>query len=352
MGCGLRCPTNGLRDLVPPYTNRRIRTPAARWFLLLIAVGWAHVAAGQTPRQDVDQPSEATNSIGMKLVLIPAGEFMMGGQEPAEELAKAFAAYNRKPDYFRDEYPRHRVRITKPFYLGRTEVTVGQFRQFVGETGFQTEAEKDGQGGWGYNSALGKCEGRDTKYSWRNPGFAQTNDHPVLNVTWNDAVAFCDWLSRKERKTYRLPTEAEWEYAARAGTTTRYSCGNDPDGLTIVGNVADARGRTTFPHVQEIELPKAGRARFTVPVASYPPNAFGLYDVHGNVWEWCSDWYGEDYYAHSPVDDPQGPKSGEMRVRRGGAWNSFPLWARAAFRNWNTESSRCVNLGFRAARNN
>ena len=140
---------------------------------------------------------EIVNSIGMKLAPIPAGEFMMGGQEPAEQLVKAFAAYHRKPEFFKDEYPRHRVRITKPFYLGKYEVTVGQFRRFVDDTGYKTEAETDGTGGWGYNPAIGKCEGRDPKYNWRNPGFAQTDDHPVVNVTWNDAVAFCRWLSRE-----------------------------------------------------------------------------------------------------------------------------------------------------------
>ena len=290
---------------------------------------------GYRPKQATEPESrehpEITNSIGMKLVPIPAGEFMMGGAEPAEQLVKAFAAYHRKPDFFKDEYPRHRVRITKPFYLGKYEVTVGQFRRFVDAAGYKTEAERDGAGGWGYNPTTGKCEGRNPKYNWRNPGFKQTDDHPVLNVTWNDAVAFCQWLSRKEGKTYRLPTEAEWEYAARAGTETRYSNGDDPAALAKVGNVNDAKGRTTFPHVQELDIPPSGHPRFTVPVGQFPPNRFGLCDMHGNVWEWCSDWYGPDYYARSPVDDPQGPDSGNRRVRRGGGWNSFPLWARAAF---------------------
>ena len=283
----------------------------------------------------------------MKLVPIPGGEFMMGGTETAEELVKAFAAYHRKPEFFKDEYPRHHVRITRPFYFGKYEVTVGQFRRFVDDAGYKTEAERDGTGGWGYNAATGKCEGRNLKYNWRDPGFKQTDDYPVLNVTWNDAAAFCRWLSQKEGKTYRLPTEAEWEYAARAGTDTRYSNGDDPAALAKVGNVNDAKGRSTFPHVQELDIPATSHPRFTVPVGQFPPNRFGLCDMHGNVWEWCSDWYGEDYYARSPMDDPQGPDSGDRRVRRGGGWNSFPLWARASFRNWNTPASRCVNLGFR-----
>jgi formylglycine-generating enzyme required for sulfatase activity len=229
-------------------------------------------------------------------------------------------------------------------------VTLGQFRRFVEEAGYRTEAERDGTGGWGYNPETGKCEGRRPHYDWRDPGFPQTDDCPVVNVTWNDAVEFCRWLGRKEGKVYRLPTEAEWEYACRAGTSTRYHNGDDPDALGEVARVADGSGRTTFPHVHQMVIPSGGPARFTAPVGSYAPNAWGLHDMHGNVWEWCSDWYGEDYYAGSPAEDPRGPDSANVRVRRGGAWNSFPLWARASFRNYNTPESRCVNLGFRVVR--
>jgi len=316
--------------------------------LMLVWLLVASAARAESP--DGGQAPEIANSIGMKLVLVPAGEFLMGGPEPAEELVKAFAAYRRPATYFADEYPRHRVRITRPFYLGKYEVTVGQFGRFAQQAGYKTEAETDGQGGWGYNPATGHCEGRKPEFTWRNPGFPQTDDHPVLNVTWNDAVAFCAWLARTEGRHYRLPTEAEWEYACRAGTTTRYHCGAAPDALPEHANVLDGRGRTEFPHVQELDLRSRVSQRFTLPVGRFAPNAFGLCDMHGNVWEWVADWHGDDYYARSPVDDPPGPRDGEVRVRRGGAWNSFPLWPRASFRNWNTPESRCVNLGFRVAR--
>jgi sulfatase modifying factor 1 len=308
---------------------------------LFCAVFSAHAEERRRPEQ--------TNSIGLRLVELPAGEFQMGGGEPAESVAKTFEEYGRKPEYFADEYPQHRVRITKPFLLGKYEVTVGQFRRFLSETGYQVESVRDGTGAWGYSPDLQQCEGRKTGYAWDKPGFDQTDDHPVLNVTWNDAVAFCDWLSKKEGRRYRLPTEAEWEYACRGGTTTRYNFGDSPDAIARQSRTLDPAVSNIKQHVQEITIPKDGSIPFTSPVGKFPPNDFGLHDMHGNAWEWTADWYGEDYYAKSAVDDPTGPTEGNRRVRRGGGWNSFPLWARASFRNWNTAASRCVNLGFRVA---
>ena len=303
---------------------------------------------------DNTHPAEITTSVGLKLVSIPAGEFVMGGGETAEDLVKAFAAYHRPPDYFKDEYPPHRVKITRAFYLGKYEVTVGEFKKFTAATGYQTQGEtrngadtEKGAGGWGYNAATGKMAGRSTNFNWRNPGFEQSDAQPVINVTWFDAVEFCKWLGNKEGKTVRLPTEAEWEYACRAGTVTRYHTGEDPASLPAGANVMDDTNRSEFPHVEELDIPKQGLHQFTMPVGGFAPNKFGIHDMHGNVWEWCADWYGEDYYATSPPADPPGPVRGTKRVRRGGGWNSFPLWARASFRNWNGPESRCVNLGFR-----
>lgn len=162
-------------------------------------------------------------------------------------------------------------------------------------------------------------EGRSPQYSWRNPGFKQTDDDPVVNVTWHDAVAMANWLSKKEGKKYRLPTEAEWEYSCRAGTRTRYHSGDHPATLLKVANVFDAASKQNWLQWERYALAGNDGFEFTAPVGSFAPNAFGLYDMHGNVWEWCADWHAETYYAESPVDDPQGPAAGRARVRRGGS---------------------------------
>ena len=165
------------------------------------------------------QTKQITNSIGIKLTLIPSGEFMMGSSESEEATAaffnKTYGVDLLNADSFKHEHPSHRVRITKPFYLGAYHVTRGQFRQFVTDAGYKTDAEKgEKPGAYGWDPDK-KAFGFNEKYSWRNAGFEQTDEHPVVNVSWNDAVAFSGWLSKKENKTYRLPTEAEWEYACR-----------------------------------------------------------------------------------------------------------------------------------------
>jgi formylglycine-generating enzyme required for sulfatase activity len=296
--------------------------------------------------------TQITNSIGMKLVLIPAGEFKMGSGESAEDTAAFFnktSGLDLRTDFYKDEHPQHRVRITKPFYLGTYHVTRGQFRQFVADTGYKTNAEKGeklGAFGWDPDE---KKSGFNEKYSWQNVGFEQTDEHPVVCVSWNDAVAFCKWLSRKEGNTYRLPTEAEWEYSCRAGTTTRYYSGDDPETLAKVGNVADAAHKAKFSK-WKFAIKASDGYVFTAPVGSFRPNAFGLCDMHGNAWQWCADWCGKEYYAASPADDPTGPDSGDSRVIRGGSWYFGPLFTRSAKRIRLTPDNRDDFTGFRVAR--
>ena len=226
-----------------------------------------------------------TNSIGMEFVLIPAGSFMMGADKNFE-------------DAHDDETPRHKVRISKPFYLGEYEVTQEQWVAVMGS----------------------------------NPSEFKARERPVETVSWEDAQAFIRKLNSKEgHQRYRLPTEAEWEYAARAGSGGKYAFGDDEGQLSqyawYYGNSGDK----------------------TQPVGRLQPNAWGLYDMHGNVWEWVQDWYDENYYSKSPSTDPAGPSSGSYRVLRGGSWGSFAGVCRSAAPNRSTPSARDFNYGFRLA---
>jgi sulfatase modifying factor 1 len=292
----------------------------------------------------------------MRFVKVPAGTFFMGSEEAPDSLAKDFPQYEASRfEILSDEAPVHSVRISRPFYLGQHEVTVGQFRTFLAASGYTPESIADRTGGYGYSrdydpatsTRRDSFEGRSLKYSWGNPGFEQANDHPVVNVTWNDAVAMAAWLSRKEGRTYRLPTEAEWEYGCRAGTRSRYHSGDDPASLLGVANTFDADSAVHWPQWRDRATAGHDGHAFTAPVGQFKPNAFGLYDMHGNVWEWVADWYDEAYYASSPEEDPTGPPTGEVRVRRGGSWHTWPFYARSSYRNWNTPRTRYPLVGFR-----
>jgi formylglycine-generating enzyme required for sulfatase activity len=231
-----------------------------------------------------------TNSIGMKLVAIPAGEFMMGSPETEKERGG-------------DEGPQHRVKITQPFYMGAMEVTQAQWKAVMGT----------------------------------NPSNFQGDNLPVEQVSWDDCQEFLKKLSAKEGKTYRLPTEAEWEYACRAGTTTPFNTGE-----TINTDQANYNGNQVYGNGKPGEYRQK-----TTPVGSFKPNAWGLYDMHGNVWEWCRDWYDENYFKNSPATDPAGPENGAYRVLRGGSWYNCPGFCRSAFRFRVNPDDRRNSFGFR-----
>ena len=293
---------------------------------------------------------EIENSLGMKLRLIPPGEYRRGST-PADIDAVVSLDATFKKEHGDDEQPQHTVRLTKPFRLGTTEVTRGQFRRFVNATGYVTEAEKD-DGGWGWNEKDGKFEGRKKEYNWKNTGFIQSDDHPVVNVTWNDAKAFIEWLSREEKIEYRLPTEAEWEYACRAGTTTLYQSGNTFAGLEEISNVADAAAKAKWTNYSNFNYLAASDGHvFAAPAGRYKANGFGLSDMHGNVWEWCGDGYdAKEYAKHAGgiIEDPKGPSAeASDRVMRGGGWSGTPGFCRSAYRYWNTPVNRNLYLGFR-----
>jgi sulfatase modifying factor 1 len=255
------------------------------------------------------------NSIGMSLAEIHAGHFTMGS--PEDEVGR------------RGDEPQRRVTITRDYHIGKYEVTRGQFRHFVEATMFRTESERNGDGGWGYDDVIGLIPAPDPKFTWRNTGYPQTDDHPVVNVSWNDAVAFCNWLSKSEGQTYRLPTEAEFDYACRAGTSTTFYFGQDPEQLAIYANTTDAKLKQRFPDRNSIAADDG--FLFTAPNGSYKPNNWGLHDMSGNVWEWTADWY-HNSPPTEPSIDPTGPKTGTHRVIKGGDWYHDCAFARSASR--------------------
>jgi len=222
------------------------------------------------------------------------------------------------------------------------------------KSGYIPESIRDKSGGYGYNekydpdTSIKKdaFEGRDPRYSWINPGFSQTERDPVTNITWNDAVNLAKWLSKKEGKKYRLPTEAEWEYACLAKTQSRFGVGDDPRHLSFYANVYDQSALSYWGKWNNFAQKDSDGFPFTAPVGSFKPNSYGLYDMNGNVWEWVSDFY-SDQYPSDAVTNPTGPPSGDLRVRRGGSWHTWALYARCQFRNWNTADTRYTLVGVR-----
>ena len=278
-----------------------------------------------------------TNSIGMELVLIPRGEFVMGSDDS---------------DAYADEAPSHRVRLTHNFYLATHEVTLGQFREFAYATNYQTDAQRDGLGGSGWCPIAETFVQGNENFTWDYNGYEMDDGQPVVNVSWNDAVAFCEWLSKKEKTLYHLPSEAQWEYACRAGSTSRFSFGDDPEKLASYGNIADGTASERF------HWPESIRSRdgyiFMSPVGSFKPNAWGLYDMHGNVQEWCGDAYGQRYYQQfnaRTAENPTGvPSTTAPKVIRGGSWSFEAKLARSSQRYSRPANTREDRIGFRVAR--
>jgi formylglycine-generating enzyme required for sulfatase activity len=302
--------------------------------MILLVAALCGPAAAETFRDCPDCP---------EMVPIEAGSFLMGA---SPEEAEWNVGEGAKPEWARWEQPRHEVRIASPFAVGLTEVTRGQFAAFVAATGHETSSSC-----WVHSDGKWRdVPGRD----WRRPGYDQTDDHPVVCVSWADAKAYVRWLSARTGCSYRLPSEAEWEHVARAATSTMRYWGDDLGTRDACShaNVADLNGAkgvnwsTASLHVFQCE---DGSVR-TSPAASYQPNRFGLYDMLGNVWEWTEDCW-NDSYEGAPRDGRAWLEGDcARRVVRGGSWNGRPRDVRAAKRNWDQIGYVNDNLGFRVVR--
>jgi formylglycine-generating enzyme required for sulfatase activity len=280
---------------------------------------------------------------GPELVLIPPGKFTMGVSAAENERE------NVPADYRGWSAPRRSIDIAHGFWLGRYPVTRGQFAAFVAETGYQTpdEAytlEPDGKGVWTYESRKGR--------NWRNPGFEQADDHPVVCVNHGDATAYLAWLSGVTGQAYRLPSEAEWEYAARAGTTTARFWGDGCADATRYAKVADrtlaARMKATFDPDRFFD--GTFGHPFTAPVGSVLANPFALSDMLGNLWEWTADHW-VDHLNVVPKDGSANTTGDSgRRALRGGSWSNSPWNVRAGHRIWGDSGNRDNVDGFRVAR--
>ena len=259
--------------------------------------------------------SSKAEPISMRMAIIPAGSFMMGAVE-------------NDPDAKPDELPRRKIQFTKPFKMGVTEVTVGQFREFVQATGYKTEAELSGKGGWKAGMATSWSE-QNPEFKWSNPGYPIADDLPVTVVTYKDANEFCSWLSQRDGCRYRLPTEAEWEYACRAGSAEIYPFPID---------LKDTYAWSSF-NVKASLSPR--------PVGTRLPNAWGLVDTIGNVREWCQDWYGDMAYQIPYAEAPLGPSDGTMRAIRGACFMDKTGFLRPSKRGYLAPDLAINNQGFR-----
>jgi formylglycine-generating enzyme required for sulfatase activity len=299
-------------------------------------VSGARVAAQPSPSMGVVQSAGPTLGQTFRdcadcpeMVVVPAGSFTMGS--PPSEAGR-----------LDNEGPQHIVAV-KSVAFGKTHITRGQFAAFVNATNYDAGNEC-------FTFEGGKGEKRSGRH-WRNPGYQQGDSHPVVCISWEDAKAYAKWLSSKTDRGYRLPTEAEWEYAARAGTTTARYWGDSADQACGYANVLDATAKSQVPAVTwEVHNCTDGYA-YTAPAGSFRPNVFGLQDTIGNAWQWVEDCWHDDY-SGAPTDGTAWMKGGNcgLRVLRGGSWGIIPQYARFAVRDANTLSGRNHSNGFRLAR--
>jgi len=275
----------------------------------------------------------------MEFVKVPKGSFLMGSPDSDKE---AWAW----------EKPQHKVTFTKPLWVAKYPVTKGQFAAFAKSAKYDTDAERDGKGGYGFEGPRGKWNVQNPKYTWKEVGWEQSERHPVVNVTWADTEAFCKWAVKDSKTPIRLLTEAEYEYANRGGETTLYFTGDKVESLEGYANVADESAKKKWDkgYGGSYGVKFDDGEPFTSKVGKYKPNGFGLHDTTGNVTSWCADWMdGVKSLPRGDVTDPAPNSEGEHKRRcvRGGNWSeSARLFASGCRGSWYPEN-RMHHTGFR-----
>ena len=350
--------------MVRPSSGTSAGRSGVRWssvaptlvIIALLGVGISKSVVDEPVMTAQEAEAQMTQLAG-EMVALPGGSYQMGSSGGG---------------WYDNEKPAHAVTVPA-FRMGRHEVTVGQFRQFVKATRYRTDAERNADGKRGCRIFTGDGADWTPGGSWRNPGFPVSDDQPVVCVSWNDTQAFIAWLTEQTGESYRLPSEAEWEYAARAGSAAKYHFGDNESLLCRYGNHADTSSDLAWHN----ESCSDGVGEQTANVGRYRPNGFGLHDMHGNVWEWVQDCYNDRYFAYyykrrsyrnslrdlggglvqDSYDDSslRAPDDGRAwleghcnwRVIRGGGWISPPRDLRSALRNWNARPYRLNALGFR-----
>jgi formylglycine-generating enzyme required for sulfatase activity len=306
-----------------------------------------YASTAQQPLSDIEGATPGTVfrdcAACPEMVVIPLGTITIGSPD---------SEHGRDPD----EQPQRRVTIPSAFAVARFELTRGQFSAFISDSGYASEG---GGNCWYWNEQERNAKNDDPRRNWRDVGFAQENNHPVVCVSWRDAKAYTAWLSSRTGRQYRLLTEAEWEYGARAGSATPRFWGADPNDACYYANVGDLAftrsllSRQSGPKVSAIAYHQCDDGyAYTAPVGRFRSNGFGLYDMMGNVLEWVEDCWNDSY-----DDAPSGGSAWltgdcRRRVARGGGWSDIPNFVRSANRDGKAAGLRMLNLGFRVARPN
>jgi formylglycine-generating enzyme len=332
------------RPFFSPTHSIASKTTMMRWFtiaftFLVLCLHPATRLFGQS-----GELSRIKDSLGIELIGIKRGKVTIGATSMDDflEITKDLELEEERMDVLAILPPLREIEIKQDYWIGTCEVTISQFRTFVDSTGYVTDAEESGEGGTGRFE--GGSFGQSPSFNWKNCGITLSDNHPVVNVSWNDATEFCKWMSKKEGVTYRLPTELEWEHACRAGSKTQFHTGNEVNSLKGYANIADRSLVAEIPQVRWAADFDDGFP-FLAEVGKLKPNRLGIHDMHGNAGEWCMDRFSFfQPLGKEPASDSN------LRLLKGGHWFGDPTQCGSAVRVGMPQNHAMSLIGFRVVR--